>query len=353
MPLESQCWGHPSRHYATSPGRAPSGTTTARFESSRRAQSGTQQKWLDLLNDVMPELRQTVERAVKQWNNIIRDHMRSETGFRLSIGGDSQSVPVRVTAGLPLPFANVLDHLSGLEWIIAHRPTIQAAATGANFLDKQYVEVLRHLPEEIAAASQNEIAHTHQTAKALLRRLEDAKAIEQIAGINEDVLGAYFFRTPEVQLYWMVIGIMALALGVSPAALTVVVLTHELAHAYTHLGRDIDEDRWDTEAFAATDMDVVEGLAQFYTKVICIRLRDRMPGGYAAYEALLKLQPEPYHAHTKWVGEDERGGEIVRVSMVECRSTKITSAQAFAAAVDRYRTQMKGRARRTGSMSSI
>jgi hypothetical protein len=62
-----------------------------------------------------------------------------------------------------------------------------------------------------------------------------------------------------------VIGITARALGVSPDALTIVVLAHELAHAYAHLGRDIDNERWETEQFAKSDIDIVEGLAQFYT----------------------------------------------------------------------------------------
>ena len=36
--------------------------------------------------------------------------------------------------------------------------------------------------------------------------------------------------------------------GFDVEALTYVVLAHELAHAYTHLGRDIDGNAWDTES---------------------------------------------------------------------------------------------------------
>jgi hypothetical protein len=64
------------------------------------------------------------------------------------------------------------------------------------------------------------------------------------------VLGAYFFRIPQIRLYWVVIGIAARTLGVAVEALTIVVLAHELARAYTHLGRDIDNERWDTGHFA-------------------------------------------------------------------------------------------------------
>jgi hypothetical protein len=128
-------------------------------------------------------------------------------------------------------------------------------------------------------------------------------------------------------------------------ALTIVVLAHELAHAYTHLGRAIDNERWETEQFARSALDIVEGLAQFYTQVVCMRLEARMPAALKAYQTLVAKQSGPYRAHQKWVGNDERGGEIVRVSMIECRSRGITAASEFSEAVKRYRIDIRGRGR--------
>ena len=65
---------------------------------------------------------------------------------------------------------------------------------------------------------------------------------------------------------------MAGVVGATVEALTVVVAAHELSHAYTHLGRDIDGRCWDTEAFAHAETGMVEGLAQFYTALICDKL---------------------------------------------------------------------------------
>jgi hypothetical protein len=78
----------------------------------------------------------------------------------------------------------------------------------------------------------------------------------------------------------MVISFMAGVLGVPVEALTVVVAVHELAHAYTHLGRDIDGKKWDTNTFSQVDPRTSEGLAQFYTEVICKKLEPRfyVPG---------------------------------------------------------------------------
>jgi hypothetical protein len=57
----------------------------------------------------------------------------------------------------------------------------------------------------------------------------------------------------------MSIGLLTATIGVSPESLTAVLAAHELAHAYTHPGRDIDSHAWDIEAFAASDLDLAEG----------------------------------------------------------------------------------------------
>jgi hypothetical protein len=143
----------------------------------------------------------------------------------------------------------------------------------------------------------------------------------------------------------MVIGIMAAALNLQVEALTIVVLAHELAHAYTHLGRDIDNEKWDTEAFAGADLEIIEGLAQFYTMVVCHRLGSRAPAAESAFRALLAKQVGPYKAHESWVEDDEHGGEIVRVAMIECRSRSITDHGLFKQAIGRHRRDVRGRGR--------
>ena len=124
----------------------------------------------------------------------------------------------------------------------------------------------------------------------LLNTLRGIEIHKRLGAIKEDVLGAYFFRVPEVHLYWMVIGLVAGVLGISVESLTVVVATHELAHAYSHLGRDIDGKRWETEDFARADLNIVEGIAQFYTEVVSPKLEARNPAVFPAYASLVGIQ---------------------------------------------------------------
>lgn len=57
--------------------------------------------------------------------------------------------------------------------------------------------------------------------------------------IEKDALGAYFYEIPHIELYWIPIVLIAEAIGASIEDITIIVLIHELAHAYTHVGMDI------------------------------------------------------------------------------------------------------------------
>jgi hypothetical protein len=331
----TNAWGDAGRYYAAEQA----------FHAKPLPPDKAAQRLAEALEKSSPGIRQAVERTVKQWNNILRDVLRSETALRLSVGSESQAVPVRVVAGVPLPFAEVMRELAGLEHLLLNRPAIMAAASGTGFMAEVAEKARQAWGAKAGPSGRDDIARVQQTAQAWLAELDRVQAIEKITGINEDVLGAYFFRIPEIRIYWVVIGITACALGISAEALTVVVLAHELAHAYTHLGRDIDSVRWETEQFALADLDIVEGLAQFYTAVLCRRLDERMPAAMAAYKRLLEKQSGPYRAHEAWVKNDEEGGEIMRVAMIECRSQGMTEAAKFAEAVARYRKAIPKRSR--------
>jgi hypothetical protein len=332
--MRSDSWGHDGRYYSSWT------RELSKLDATGPTPEGTW--WAELLEAAAPGTRDIVSRTFKQWNNIVRDYLRTETALRLSVGDEAQAVPVRVADGIPRPFASALEHLTDIAWLVLHRPKLEAAVAGTDFMVQNATLLQPSMPGTSDAAT---IAEVHRTAKAWLELLDKREAIQRIAAINEDVLGAYFFRVPEIRLYWVPIGITARLLDVSVDALSIVVLAHELAHAYTHLGRDIDGERWNDEDFAAADLEIVEGLAQFYAQVVCGRLRARVPSASEAYEKLLEHQSGAYKAHKEWVEDTERGGEIVRISMIECRTRRMSRSDAFLAAVERYREGVRGRAK--------
>ena len=299
-----------------------------------------------LLEQHDSELQQKVERTFKQWNLIIRDYLRSDTALRLTVGDELQAVPVRVLAGLPGPIRSLLQGIpTELLNLYLRRDLFLTTHQGVRLTADGSVPlaaVLKITPK----ATGSEIENTRLFLEQIIEALNKFELEKRIGQINQDILGAYFFRIPHIELYWMVIGLVARIIGVSAEALTVVVTAHELAHAYTHLGKDIDRQHWDTEKFGQADLHIVEGLAQFYTGVVCEKLAPRFPDALRAYEAMLKIQPPPYTIHQKWVDQPEDAGEVIRAAMIQCRSKGITEYADFEALVDRHLDAIKGKKRK-------
>lgn len=305
----------------------------------------TTAKIQNLLDEADATMRDRVERVVKQWNAIIREHLRNETGLRLSSGGVTQQVPVRVVDGLPRPLGPVIDYIDG--WVLRllrHRKTFPHAIDLLGDVGAFYEPINDWLQSQqvTTPASKDEVSHVRELLVQLQKHLPLPKIKERIRKINTDVLGAYFFRVPKIEIYWMAIGLYAQITESSVEGLTVTVLAHELAHAYTHLGFDIDQEQWDTEAFAKTDLCIVEGLAQFYTAIVGLRLAEKLPEADAAYKAFLDLQSGPYRAHLAWAKSLDEACEVVRTAMLETRFSGTTSYPDYVAQLNRYYENLKG-----------
>src|SRR5690606_9003727 len=112
-------------------------------------------------------------------------------------------------------------------WLLLNRPVITAAARGLRQLDDKYGDFANWRPLQPLSATGEEVHHVRQMTDRLDDLLGKLELLKRIGEIHQDILGAYFFRVPKVELYWMVIGIMAATLGVSVESLTVVVTAHE------------------------------------------------------------------------------------------------------------------------------
>lgn len=334
-----EAWGNPDREYAHDPDpRKPFPNRDPRPLPDVENQSSF---WSDVVRQSSrDDLRVIVDRTVKQWNGVVRECLRKQTGLRLSAETESnrvdgrnrkmRSVPVRVVSELPIRFAREVQCFTGQDiMLLLHKSKLDGVKSGAEFMMKKYEELAKiQLP---CVATEDEIKNVKKFAEVLLKHIKDNDKSERILNIDEDVLGAYFFRIPEIRLYWIVIGVYSQILDLPIEALTVVVLAHELAHAYTHLGYDIDNRDWNTEEFAQSDLHLVEGLAQFYTKVICEQISQRFPAALDAFEKLLKDQSDVYKEHQNWSTKESLGheGETIRISMLECRSKGILRREDF------------------------
>ncbi len=304
----------------------------------------------DALNLIMPGLKNDVERCYKQWNNVIRSALRHETALRMTEVKDKADkeldegdetgkmtkrsiVPVKVTDGVPLPLLRIFDHPAADDpffWeLLLHKDLLKQTKKGVEFIIDNIDEIEDLVSPSHIIASSDEFNGIREYLCDIIKFLEEIGFQKKLREINEDVLGAYFFKVPEIHLYWMAIGLLSLIQGISVEGLTFVVLSHELAHAYTHLANDIDGENWATPNFQRCELPIVEGLAQFYTAQICKNNEYRFPSAKAAFEDLLEMQSEPYRDFLNWPGAKAKPGEIVRLGMLQTRKWAVEEYTKF------------------------
>ncbi len=286
----------------------------------------------DLLKFLRPDTEEQVAEAYSRHNRMIRQAIRNEIRMSLVTRGleaEESETRIRIEldkVGLPELVATIPieDH----EWLVALLSIYQPYLTmlrdsGAQVARLILMPELKELPEVMTLG--RAAPEAHQLADALLKRIKLLDLVGRILAIDEDVLGIYEYdlkdRSPsKIKLYWGVIGLVSQAQELDLESLTAVVLAHELAHAYTHLGFDIDGRRWPTQAFYQSDRPVKEGLAQYYTARVMERLKDRLPLGPETYAKLLLKQPDPYHAHEPWI--ENYTPEVVRAALITSRGER-------------------------------
>lgn len=290
------------------------------------ADSSSARHWIEQLEHYQPDIQQRVKRTVDQWNLIVRDQLRNETALRLSIEKENKSnrpehkatqIPIKVVDGLPEPLIDVLRRYSEQAPLLLNEKAFTDTAKGLDIAIELFSALQSLCPSQI---SQTDLSNASGWFQQILERLKQIDLKHRLRDLNEDILGAYFFNSPRVEIYWAAIGIFAQLYSISIEGLCLVVLAHELAHAYTHRGKDIDGTTWENKDFGNADLGIVEGLAQFYTKTVCEKLAARFPAALEAYQALLQTQSPVYTEHEHWIKDHPHLKEAVRFSMIQCRS---------------------------------
>lgn len=296
----------------------------------------------ELLQKIPDDTEKRVDRTRKRINTEVRDAVKRETGLALNRkdidqGGTNISVPVVLVPGIPVALREIKyedDHEILLE-ISPFRGDLEMA--------KNSLENIERLIEKLDSndngdeALKDKEGHTKLTVSyinTLLQLFEKDDPVKKILRVNEDVLGAYIYslmRTSfpqgRIELYWGVIGLVAGMLGINVESLTAVVLIHEIAHAHTHLGADIDGERWDNEGFANSEHALKEGLAQYYTHLICGQIDNKVIDTSKAFKTLLEHQPPAYHAHKQM--KDDSKVEEIRFSLLDVRRKGISTLGDF------------------------
>jgi hypothetical protein len=329
-------------------------------------------KLWELIEQAGAGAKEHVDAAKKRYLDQVRAVLRDLTRLKFSDKQEREtqhtSVPIKVVPGLPEPLEELagMDLPKGEKWGIEtiglwkHDIGVLQATCERLFpmLNKLYD--IREWRDRVRRYG-DALTETERVANELAAYAAQAELLTQIASIDKDVLGVYravttlFRDRGDIELYWVVIGAVARLRGIEPGPLAVVVMTHELAHAYTHVGLDSNLSRWE-DGFWECDLRIIEALAQYYTHKTVETLRDDK--GYleiwAAYENLTNLQMENgntlYTNHLEWV-EQGISPEAMRRALLDLRRGHLEKDfEKFAKALKHLATQYPARrARGAGS----
>ena len=328
----------------------------------------------ELLEMIPSDTEERVERTKDRLNQPLRDALRQEMGVVLNrqeldsrtaargAGRESAAVRIKLIPGYPVSIRerelSEEQRLSALlgPWL----PTLVQVRDNVGYLRDLLVPWLERDRDGRKFTGDDEafaLAETSAFVEQLIRTAQQVSVVQWILEVNEDILGVYRWgqsswrpaqqslfedaddvREGHVELYWGVIGLIARALAVSVEDLTAVVLAHELAHAYSHLGTDIDGRRWRTGRFATGQRELKEGIAQHYALAACRRIARFAPDCEKVYRVLLKYQPAPYRVQEKW--EREYSKEAIRLALLETRRNGHLGLDSFVDAMERAEKQL-------------
>jgi hypothetical protein len=292
----------------------------------------------DLIARVPAEVEEKVRRVRDQTRAVLQEALRAECRLVMRTTQEAEEkklgaqVPVEVAPGYPAILAGVSfpDDFEIIMLLSPYRASLERAHKGAKQLLRLREELShRENPERWIQASEAELHSTSDWAAYLLAFLEKHDPLKTLLAVRDDFLGVYEYdiraihadeytaNRATIYLYWGVIGLVAEWMGCAVEDLAIVVLTHELAHAYTQLGADIEGRRWFAPQFAKTEKELKEGLAQYYTDRVLRRVERRYPGALSVFIAMLPGQPAAYRTHEPWI--QDLSPEAVRRAMLEVR----------------------------------
>jgi hypothetical protein len=302
----------------------------------------------DLIARVPAEVEDRVKRVRDQSRSVLQEALRSECRLVLRTPEETEEnrrgaqVPVEVSPGHPDVLDDVVfsDDFERIMLLGRYRTFLEQASKGATGLLQLREELSRRPePEHWVRATTEELQSTARWATWLLRLLDQHDPLKTVLAVRDDFLGVYEYGVGDlftddyavnratIRIYWGVIGLVAEWMGCTVEDLAVVVLAHELAHAYTQLGADIEGKRWSAPVFAKAESSLKEGLAQYYTDRVLRRLERRYAGALKVYETMLPGQPEAYRTHESWV--KDYSPEAVRRAMLEVRRWKEGKLEEF------------------------
>lgn len=266
------------------------------------------QKLKELVIKQNVKFEDEVKRAKDKYNLKVRSLISDRSGLSFASRSkeknneqERQAIPIVISDKVPKSLLAVLeDYDAEMIELLLHYHQIVAAKEEITFQSKNnHFEDKRGVYFPRAAAYFEVI----KDLDFLINEVDNSGVQDRLKTLGPDVLGAYYYLENRIELYWIGIALLARVLNETVENCTLIVLIHELAHAYMHNGFDKDGSTWDTRQFEKCDIKIVEGFAQIYTQRLC---KDYFHFSLNTFNALLPKQASEYNEFDNWFKTDEK-----------------------------------------------
>ncbi|WP_320112293.1 hypothetical protein [Draconibacterium orientale] len=269
------------------------------------------------LQDEYEEQLQKYNLLKGEWNMLIRNFYKKNMGVGLIEGSNRHYIQVIIK---PAPKQNFIDIIEN------NFPYLDFEEL--NVLSQFVPAAKRAIPYFNNTGAEPHLANSIEMATKLLKGFEIKELTDSIFPFlktnNKDIFGSYFLNDNHIEIYVFPIKLFCFLHGLDDNTFFVMVLAHELAHGYNHIGFDKDNRLWDS--FRETDDYVAEGLAQYYTSKFIESYLHKDPKLKEVFESLLKFQPEPYNAFKDW----DLSMEQMYGAFIDARRNNVTGYSEFA-----------------------
>ena len=283
------------------------------------------QSILQLESDWKRQYSGVFDRTKKEWLPVIREFMREETGLSMH----QKRVEKKIVKDTNLNF----DFIQDSEWnflklidnefpnldfneLLALRKLNQVLNKTGTFFNSEQKPV-------------QEFARLKQYSDDYLKANDIEKVIDKIFKSKSgdyDIFGRYTYLTGRIVIYYIPLILFARLKQLSLEFCLVITLVHEIAHAFHHSGKDKDGTTW-TE-MPKVNINILEGLAQYYTWRFVELYKTSHPELKNAYESTLQCQSGPYLKHNEWI--ENYKAEHVKQALTAIRRNKNVKYDEFA-----------------------
>lgn len=267
---------------------------------------------LTVIQSLLASEKQSVINYLNDSRHSVREIIKDRTRFDPYEFNKSvkqfTKINIKVTDHIPKSIERLLSsyHPYIIKLLLKRQTILNNVDILKGLSEKSNIDIISTSLEMGFKSSTSEFSSIAKDYEELSKKLNDfaKELLKLFKDRDADIFGSYNVRTHDINLFWVSIALYAYVKNLPIDRITFIILAHEMAHLYTHIGLDINHNCWDDFKFVYTDKRITEGLAEFHSFEAC-RKSTSSPELIFAYANLLMDAPGIYQAWIlKWYNND-------------------------------------------------